>query len=94
MHGNTTSTETGIKTRSFENIMKEIETTGKIHRNMKTYMAGLHFELTGEDVTECTGGSMGITPDDLNQDYRTYCDPRLNYSQAMEMAFLTSQMPE
>jgi 3-deoxy-7-phosphoheptulonate synthase len=85
MHGNTQSTRVGIKTRSFDDILREIERSFAIHRELGTELGGIHFELTGEDVTECVGG--GITEADLDKNYASVCDPRLNYRQALEMAF-------
>ena len=85
MHGNTQSTTSGIKTRSFDDILREIERSFAVHREVGTELGGIHFELTGEDVTECIGG--GITEADLDKNYASVCDPRLNYRQALEMAF-------
>ncbi len=85
MHGNTQATSTGIKTRNFDDILREIERSFAIHREIGTELGGIHFELTGEDVTECVGG--GISEADLDKNYASVCDPRLNYRQALEMAF-------
>jgi 3-deoxy-7-phosphoheptulonate synthase len=85
MHGNTVSTASGIKTRSFDDILREIERSFAVHNEAGTYLGGIHFELTGEDVTECIGG--GLTESDLDKNYASVCDPRLNYRQALEMAF-------
>ena len=85
MHGNTQATSTGIKTRNFDDILREIERSFAIHRELGTELGGIHFELTGEDVTECVGG--GISEADLDKNYASVCDPRLNYRQALEMAF-------
>ena len=85
MHGNTLTTASGIKTRSFDDILREIERTFAVHRRLGTELGGIHFELTGEDVTECIGG--GLTEADLDKNYASVCDPRLNYRQALEMAF-------
>jgi 3-deoxy-7-phosphoheptulonate synthase len=85
MHGNTQSLASGIKTRSFDDILREIERSFEVHRAIGTELGGIHFELTGEDVTECIGG--GITEADLDTNYASACDPRLNYRQALEMAF-------
>ena len=87
MHGNTETTDNGFKTRDFENILAEIEATVTCHKKVGTYFGGMHIELTGEDVTECTGGAMHLTEEDLATNYATACDPRLNYAQALEMAF-------
>jgi 3-deoxy-7-phosphoheptulonate synthase len=84
MHGNTHATASGIKTRSFDDILREIERTFAVHHALGTELGGIHFELTGEDVTECIGG--GITEADLDKNYASVCDPRLNYRQALEMA--------
>jgi len=85
MHGNTHATSSGIKTRSFDDILREIERTFAVHHELGTELGGIHFELTGEDVTECIGG--GLTEADLDKNYASVCDPRLNYRQALEMAF-------
>ena len=85
MHGNTQSLASGIKTRSFDDILREIELSFVVHRGLGTELGGIHFELTGEDVTECVGG--GILETDLTTNYASACDPRLNYRQALEMAF-------
>jgi 3-deoxy-7-phosphoheptulonate synthase len=90
MHGNTRSTEEGIKTRSFQAIFDELSCAIAIHQQMGSYLGGVHLELTGDDVTECTGGSQGIADVDLNKAYHTYCDPRLNEKQALELAFLVA----
>ncbi|UJR79950.1 3-deoxy-7-phosphoheptulonate synthase class II [Sandaracinus amylolyticus] len=87
MHGNTQTTSSGRKTRDFGDILREIEITMDAHAAAGTVMGGVHFELTGEDVTECVGGAAGITEGDLEMNYATACDPRLNYRQALEMAF-------
>jgi 3-deoxy-7-phosphoheptulonate synthase len=86
MHGNTESTSTGIKTRRFENIVAELESAFRIHKELGSYLGGVHFELTGEDVTECTGGARGLAEVDLARDYRSQVDPRLNCEQALELA--------
>eukprot|EP00040_Diaphanoeca_grandis_P030170 m.177897 g.177897 ORF g.177897 m.177897 type:complete len:487 (-) comp31915_c0_seq1:306-1766(-) len=87
MHGNTFSTDKGIKTRAFEAIFSEISDTFDVHGDCGTHLGGVHLELTGEDVTECVGGSCGLRADDLDQNYETFCDPRLNWQQSMEIAF-------
>jgi 3-deoxy-7-phosphoheptulonate synthase len=84
MHGNGITLGSGLKTRSFDDILREIERTFAVHQRLGSYLGGVHFELTGEDVTECIGG--GITEADLDQRYQSVCDPRLNYRQALEMA--------
>jgi 3-deoxy-7-phosphoheptulonate synthase len=86
MHGNTESTRSGVKTRRFENIVAELESAFRIHKELGSYLGGVHFELTGEDVTECTGGARGLAESDLGRDYRSQVDPRLNYEQALELA--------
>jgi 3-deoxy-7-phosphoheptulonate synthase len=87
MHGNTQTAPSGIKTRDFNHILREVETTFDVHEACGTQLGGVHFELTGEDVTECIGGAAGITLEDLDKNYATACDPRLNYRQALEMGF-------
>jgi 3-deoxy-7-phosphoheptulonate synthase len=93
MHGNTISTSSGIKTRNYDAILKELEATFDVHRDVGTTLGGVHFELTGDDVTECVGGAAGITESDLSRNYETLCDPRLNQAQALELAFrITKRM--
>ena len=75
-----------MKTRKFDNIVAELEHAFRIHRDMNSYLGGVHFELTGEDVTECTGGARGLVDGDLGRAYRTQVDPRLNYEQSLELA--------
>lgn len=87
MHGNTETTKTGHKTRQFKNVLSELQAAFAIHRDCKSTLGGVHLELTGENVTECVGGSRGLTENDLHSAYTTTCDPRLNYEQAMEIAF-------
>jgi 3-deoxy-7-phosphoheptulonate synthase len=84
MHGNGITTGSGLKTRSFDDILAEIERTFAVHEELGTILGGVHFELTGEDVTECIGG--GLSESDLDERYLSVCDPRLNYRQALEMA--------
>ena len=86
MHGNTESTQSGLKTRRFDNIVSELERAFRIHRDLGSHLGGVHFELTGEDVTECTGGARGLVDGDLARAYRSQVDPRLNYEQALELA--------
>ena len=86
MHGNTETTADGIKTRKFEHILAELEQAFEIHQDMGSYLGGVHFELTGDDVTECTGGARGLSDSDLKRAYKSQVDPRLNYEQALEMA--------
>ncbi len=86
MHGNTETTASGLKTRRFDNILEEVELAFEIHREAGSYLGGVHFELTGDDVTECTGGARGLTDADLARAYKSQVDPRLNYEQALELA--------
>ena len=86
MHGNTESTADGTKTRRFENIVSELESAFRVHNALGSYLGGVHLELTGENVTECTGGARGLTDGDLARAYKSTVDPRLNYEQAMEIA--------
>lgn len=88
MHGNTLSTDAGIKTRRFNDIYSELQQTLKIHKEQGSYLGGVHLELTGDAVTECLGGSVGLDEDDLSTNYTSFCDPRLNEKQALELAFL------
>lgn len=88
MHGNGIKSKAGIKTRSFDAILDELEATIDAHHQAGTVLGGVHFELTGEDVTECIGGASGVGEDDLTGNYRSLCDPRLNYAQSLELAFL------
>ena len=91
MHGNTESTSTGLKTRRFEHILSELEQAFDIHAAAGSYLGGVHFELTGENVTECVGGARGLAEEDLRRSYLTQVDPRLNYEQALEMALLIAR---
>jgi len=88
MHGNTIKSAAGIKTRPFERIIKELKTFFEVHRAEGTHAGGVHLEMTGQNVTECTGGAQDITDINLSDRYETRCDPRLNASQALELAFL------
>ena len=90
MHGNTIKASTGFKTRPFNNVLQEVKNVFGIHQAEGTYAGGLHIEMTGQDVTECTGGAQKISEKDLSSRYHTHCDPRLNASQALELAFLIS----
>ena len=90
MHGNTEKSSTGYKTRKFENILSEVRDFFAVHRAEGTHAGGVHFELTGQNVTECTGGADKITAEDLSSRYHTACDPRLNANQALELAFLVA----
>ncbi|MEM8709408.1 MAG: 3-deoxy-7-phosphoheptulonate synthase class II [Planctomycetota bacterium] len=91
MHGNTHSTASGIKTRSFDAILEDLERTQDVHSAAGTWLGGVHFELTGEDVTECVGGAAGLSEDGLDANYVSPCDPRLNYQQSLELAFLLAR---
>ena len=91
MHGNTIKASNGYKTRALTNIISEIEQFFNIHRAEGTYPGGIHIEMTGQDVTECIGGVQEIKESDLKSRYHTYCDPRLNASQSLELAFLMSE---
>jgi 3-deoxy-7-phosphoheptulonate synthase len=92
MHANTVQSATGFKTRHFTRILEEVRTFFDIHRAEGTYAGGVHFEMTGQDVTECVGGAQAITEANLGVRYNTHCDPRLNASQALELAFLLAEM--
>jgi 3-deoxy-7-phosphoheptulonate synthase len=91
MHGNTITAKSGVKTRSFDDILAEIEMSFAVHARMGTILGGVHFELTGEAVTECTGGALALSESDLPTNYTTACHPRLNYAQALEMSFHIAQ---
>ena len=90
MHGNTIKSVTGFKTRPFDNILNEVKNVFDIHQSEGSFAGGLHIEMTGQNVTECTGGTQKISDKDLSSRYRTHCDPRLNENQALELAFLIS----
>jgi len=91
MHGNTESSQSGLKTRRFENILRELELATSIHKSLGSQLGGVHVELTGEDVTECTGGARGLADVDLQRAYRSTVDPRLNYEQSLELALLLAE---
>ena len=91
MHGNTITAASGYKTRPFDRILKEVELFFDVHRGEGTHAGGIHVEMTGQDVTECTGGATAITEADLSDRYHTHCDPRLNADQALELAFLIAE---
>ena len=91
MHGNTEKSSSGYKTRRFENVLGEVRQFFEVHHQEGTIPGGVHFEMTGKDVTECTGGLSAISDEDLGDRYHTACDPRLNSSQALELAFLVSE---
>jgi len=92
MHGNTIKSSSGYKTRPFDRILNEVKAFFEIHKAEGTHAGGVHFEMTGQDVTECTGGAQAITDADLSDRYHTHCDPRLNAKQALELAFLLAEM--
>ena len=91
MHGNTRTMASGVKTRFFEDIYSEVEQAFEIHRRMGSHLGGVHVELTGENVTECIGGARGLAEEDLTRAYESQVDPRLNYEQAIELAFLMAR---
>ena len=91
MHGNTIKADSGYKTRPFDRVLREVREFFAIHTAEGTYPGGVHFEMTGKDVTECTGGVRAVADEDLSDRYHTACDPRLNASQALELAFLVSE---
>ncbi len=91
MHGNTIKAASGYKTRPFESVMREVQEFFNIHKAEGTIPGGVHFEMTGKDVTECTGGVRAVTDEDLSSRYHTACDPRLNASQSLELAFLIAE---
>ena len=90
MHGNTIKSANGFKTRPFNNVVKEVKNVFAVHQAEGSFAGGLHIEMTGQNVTECTGGAQKISDQDLSHRYHTHCDPRLNASQALELAFLIS----
>lgn len=92
MHGNTITSTSGYKTRPFDRIVSEVKTFFAVHQAEGTHAGGVHLEMTGKDVTECTGGARAITDEDLNDRYHTFCDPRLNAEQAIDMAFLVADL--
>ncbi len=91
MHGNTFSSSNDYKTRNFDHILSEIKSAFAIHRAEGSYLGSIHLELTGDNVTECVGGANGLNEADLDMNYETFCDPRLNYEQSLEMAFLVAK---
>ncbi|CTQ50469.1 Phospho-2-dehydro-3-deoxyheptonate aldolase [Jannaschia donghaensis] len=91
MHGNTIKSPSGYKTRPFESVLAEVQEFFAVHREHGTIPGGVHFEMTGQDVTECTGGVRAVTDEDLSDRYHTACDPRLNASQSLELAFLVAE---
>ena len=91
MHGNTIKSSNGLKTRPFDMVLKEVQQFFEISRTEGSYPGGVHVEMTGKDVTECTGGALSVAESDLSYRYHTACDPRLNASQALELAFLIAE---
>ena len=91
MHGNTVTSGSGLKTRSFDRILKEVKSFFEVHRAEGSHAGGVHFEMTGQNVTECLGGAQAISEADLSSRYNTHCDPRLNANQALELAFLMAE---
>ncbi len=91
MHGNTIKSSSGYKTRPFDSVLREVHEFFAVHNAEGTIPGGVHFEMTGQDVTECTGGVRAVTDEDLSDRYHTACDPRLNASQALELAFLVAE---
>ncbi len=91
MHGNTIKSSSGYKTRPFDAVLREVQEFFAIHRAEGTIPGGVHFEMTGQDVTECTGGVRAVSDNDLSARYHTACDPRLNASQSLELAFLVAE---
>ena len=92
MHGNTFTSETGHKTRHFDDVLAEVGAFFQAHRNAGTWPGGIHVELTGEDVTECLGGAEEVNPEDLGKRYETMCDPRLNARQGLDLAFRVAEL--
>jgi 3-deoxy-7-phosphoheptulonate synthase len=91
MHGNTITAASGRKTRRFSDILAELETAFDIHTSADGFLGGVHFELSGDSVTECLGGARQLEEDDLERAYETEVDPRLNYEQALEMSLLIAR---
>ena len=91
MHGNTIKSATGYKTRPFDSVLREVREFFEVHAAEGTVPGGVHFEMTGQDVTECTGGLIAVSDEDLSSRYHTACDPRLNASQSLELAFLVAE---
>ena len=91
MHGNVIKSDSGYKTRPFDRILAEVRGFFAVHRAEGTHAGGIHVEMTGKDVTECTGGAVAITDEALADRYHTHCDPRLNAAQSLELAFLLAE---
>ena len=92
MHGNTYEAPSGYKTRKFDDVLDEVRGFFEVHKKLGTHPGGIHIELTGDDVTECVGGGEQISHEDLSSRYETACDPRLNHTQSLELAFLVAEM--
>jgi len=92
MHGNTITSASGYKTRPFERVLSEVKDFFSVHTAEGTYAGGVHLEMTGQNVTECTGGARAISDADLNDRYHTFCDPRLNAEQSIDLAFLLAEL--
>ncbi len=92
MHGNTITSASGYKTRPFDRILQEVKSFFAVHAAEGTYAGGVHLEMTGQNVTECTGGARAISDEDLNDRYHTVCDPRLNAEQSIDLAFLIADL--
>jgi 3-deoxy-7-phosphoheptulonate synthase len=92
MHGNTVTSVTGYKTRPFDQILKEVRAFFQVHAAEGSHAGGVHLEMTGQNVTECTGGARAISDEDLNDRYHTVCDPRLNAEQSLDLAFLLADL--
>lgn len=92
MHGNTVKASSGYKTRRVDDIFREVQGFFDAHDEVGTYPGGVHFEMTGKNVTECVGGIIEVTEEKLGDRYHTHCDPRLNAGQALELAFLIADL--
>lgn len=92
MHGNTYEAPSGYKTRRFDDVLEEVKGFFEVHQKIGSHPGGIHVELTGDDVTECVGGGADISHEDLSMRYETACDPRLNHTQSLELAFLVAEM--
>lgn len=92
MHGNVIKSNSGFKTRPFDRILNEVKGFFAVHRAEGTHAGGIHIEMTGQNVTECTGGAIAITDEALGDRYHTHCDPRLNAAQSLEVAFEVAEM--
>ena len=92
MHGNTIKASSGYKTRRVDDVMEEVTGFFDAHDEVGTYPGGVHYEMTGQDVTECVGGVVEVTEESLGDRYHTHCDPRLNGAQALELAFLLADL--